>query len=110
MYLNIKKKVCFFLLISRYYLLLACNDNCTGILLDTVAALSQELAEGTTHIANGYIPPPWEDLSYFESNASTFLGEINLQNKLKQRMKNVPWHEYRKLMKHVEMLLRTVRV
>ncbi|KAF3427281.1 LOW QUALITY PROTEIN: hypothetical protein E2986_11364, partial [Frieseomelitta varia] len=84
-----------------------CNDNCTGILLDTVAALSQKLAEGTTHIANGYIPPPWEDLSYISSNVTTFLEEINLQNKLKQEMKNIPWHEYRGLMKHFETLLRT---
>ena len=73
-----------------------------------MAALSQKLAEGTTHIANGYIPPPWEDLSYISSNVTTFLEEINLQNKLKQEMKNIPWHEYRSLMKHFETLLRTV--
>ncbi|XP_050482872.1 laminin subunit alpha-1 isoform X2 [Bombus huntii] len=85
----------------------SCNDNCTGILLDTVAALSQELAESTTHIANGYIPPPWEDLSYIDSNITTFLDEINLRNRLRQRMRDVPWHEYRNLMKYLEMLLRT---
>lgn len=73
-----------------------------------MAVLSQKLAEGTTHIANGYIPPPWEDLSYISSNVTTFLEEINLQNKLKQEMKNIPWHEYRGLMKHFETLLRTV--
>ncbi|XP_076178093.1 laminin subunit alpha-1-like [Ptiloglossa arizonensis] len=85
----------------------SCNDNCTGVLLDTVAALSEELAEGTIHIANGYIPPPWEDLSYIDSNVTAFFEKIDHQNKLKQRMKNIPWHEYRKLMEHVETLLRT---
>ncbi|XP_043600424.1 laminin subunit alpha-1 isoform X4 [Bombus pyrosoma] len=85
----------------------SCNDNCTGILLDTVAALSQELAENTTHIANGYIPPPWEDLSYIDDNITTFLNKINLRNRLRQRMKDVPWHEYRNLMKYLEMLLKT---
>lgn len=80
------------------------------MLLDTVAALSEELAEGTIHIANGYIPPPWEDLSYIDSNVTAFFEKIDHQNKLKQRMKNIPWHEYRKLMEHVETLLRTVRM
>ncbi|XP_076279706.1 wing blister isoform X1 [Lasioglossum baleicum] len=85
----------------------SCNDNCTGVLLDTVDVLSQELANRTTHIANGYIPPPWEDLSYIEANATTFLEEINLQNRLRQRMKTIPWHEYRQLMKQFETLFRT---
>lgn len=89
---------------------LACNDNCTGVLLDTVDMLSHELAEGTSHIANGYIPPPWEDLSYIDKNTTAFIEEIELQNKLKQRMKSVPWHEHRKLLKQVELLLRTVRI
>ncbi|CAK9806681.1 Laminin subunit alpha-1 [Anthophora quadrimaculata] len=85
----------------------SCNDNCTGILLDTVAVLSQELAKGTTHIANGYIPPPWEDLSYIDSNVTAFFEDIHLQNTLKQRMKNIPWHDHRKLLNNVEILLKT---
>ncbi|XP_053979211.1 laminin subunit alpha-1-like isoform X1 [Hylaeus volcanicus] len=85
----------------------SCNDNCTGVLLDTVALLSQELADGTSHIADGYIPPPWKALSYIDSNVTTFFEEIDRQNKLKQRMENIPWHEYKKLLKHAEMLLRT---
>nr|XP_034195684.1 laminin subunit alpha-1 isoform X1 [Osmia lignaria] len=85
----------------------SCNDNCTGLLLDTLAILSQELAEGTAHIADGYIPPPWEDLAYIDSNVTAYFEEIELQNKLKQRMKNIPWHEYRKLKNHLETLFRT---
>lgn len=97
---------------NKFYILLfilACNDNCTGLLLDTLAILSQELAEGTAHIADGYIPPPWEDLAYIDSNATAYFEEIELQNKLKQRMKNIPWHEYRTLKNHLETLFRTVR-
>ncbi|XP_078049383.1 wing blister isoform X2 [Augochlora pura] len=86
----------------------SCNDNCTGVLLDTVEELSQELANRTSHVANGYIPPPWEDLSYIESNATWFLDEINLQNHLKQRMKNIPRQEYKQLMRKFEMLFRRV--
>nr|XP_031843946.1 laminin subunit alpha-1 isoform X2 [Nomia melanderi] len=85
----------------------SCDDNCTGVLLDTVEMLSQELANRTSHIANGYIPPPWEELSYIESNATAFIAETDLQNRLKQRLKNIPWHEYKKLMMHAETLLRT---
>lgn len=87
---------------------LACNDNCTGILLDTVAAMSDELAAGTSHIADGYIPPPWEELTYIDTNATVYLEELELQDRLRQRMKNIPWHEYRKLMRDVEAMLRNV--
>lgn len=86
----------------------ACNDNCTGILLDNLAALSQELAEGTVHIADGYVPPPWQELSYIDSNTTEYLEEINRRNRLKQRMKNIPWNKYRELLKEVEVLLRAV--
>ncbi|CAL7932952.1 unnamed protein product [Xylocopa violacea] len=85
----------------------SCDDNCTGILLDTVAELSQNLAGGTSHIANGYVPPPWKELSYIDSNVTAFLKELDLQNKLKKRVKSIPWHEYKKLMTQVETLFRT---
>lgn len=88
----------------------ACNDNCTGILLDNLAALAQELAEGTVHIADGYVPPPWQELSYIDSNTTEYLEEMNRQNRLKQRMKNIPWNKYRELLKEVEVLFRTVSV
>lgn len=87
---------------------LACDDNCTGILLDTVAMLSEELAGGTSHIAEGYIPPPWEELSYIDSNVTAYLEEFELRTQLQQRMKNVPWHEYKKLAEDVETMLRNV--
>ncbi|KAG7199623.1 hypothetical protein KM043_014226 [Ampulex compressa] len=85
----------------------SCNDNCTGLLLDTVATLSQELAERTTHIANGYIPPPWEDLSYIDGNVTEYLEELDLQTNLKERMRNIPWYKYKEMMKHAETLFRT---
>ncbi|XP_017882648.2 laminin subunit alpha-1 [Ceratina calcarata] len=85
----------------------SCNDNCTGVLLDTVASMSQELLEGTVHIASGYIPPPFEDLFYIDSNVTAYLKEIELQNKLKERMRNVPRHEYRELLKRTEALFKT---
>ncbi|XP_043794597.1 laminin subunit alpha-2 isoform X1 [Apis laboriosa] len=84
----------------------SCNDNCTGVLLDNLAALSQELAEGTVHIADGYVPPPWQELSYIDSNTTGYLEEMNRQNRLRQRMRNIPWSKYRELLKQVEVLLR----
>lgn len=93
-----------------FLLFAACNDNCTGVLLDNLAALSQELAEGTVHIADGYVPPPWQELSYIDSNTTGYLEEMNRQNRLKQRMRNIPWNKYRELLKQVEVLLRAVRV
>ncbi|XP_024867463.1 laminin subunit alpha-1 isoform X2 [Temnothorax curvispinosus] len=86
----------------------SCDDNCTGILLDTVAMLSENLAEGTGHIAGGYIPPPWEALSDIDSNVTAYLEELELRTQLQQRMRNVPWHEYKKLAEDVETMLRNL--
>lgn len=86
----------------------ACDDNCTGILLDIIVKISQELAAGTGHIADGYIPPPWVELTYIDSNVTVYFEELELRSRLRQRMKNVPWHKYKKLMKDVEILLRNV--
>lgn len=98
----------FVLLYYTIFLCLACDDNCTGILLDTVATLSDELTAGTTHIADGYIPPPWEELTYFDSTVTTHLKELELRTRLQQRMKTVPWHDYKKLAEDVEVMLRNV--
>lgn len=62
------------------------------------------------HIADGYVPPPWQELSYIDSNTTEYLEEMNRQNKLRQRVKNIPWNKYRELLKEVEVLLRAVRV
>lgn len=87
---------------------LACDDNCTGILLDTVAKLSNELATGTSHIADGYIPPPWEELTYIDSIVIEHFKELEQRTRLQQRMKTIPWHEYKKLAEDVEVMLRNV--
>jgi len=76
--------------------------------LDTIAAMSNELATGTSHIADGYIPPPWLELTYIDSNATVYLEEVELRNHLQERMKNIPWNEYRKLMGDIEVMLRNV--
>lgn len=70
--------------------------------------LSEELAGGTSHIAKGYIPPPWEELSYINDNVTIYLEELELRTQLQQRMRNVPWHEYKKLTEDVEIMLRNV--
>lgn len=88
--------------------LLACDDNCTGILLDTVANLSNVLATGTSHIADGYIPPPWKELTNIDSIVTGYVKEVELRTRLQQRMKTVPWHEYKKLTEDVEVMLRNV--
>ncbi|XP_043271259.1 laminin subunit alpha-1 [Venturia canescens] len=83
-----------------------CSDNCTKILLDDLTLLSEELALETAHIANGYIPPPWEELSYVDANTTILFGELERETALKERMKNIPWSEYHRLMKKSEKLLK----
>ncbi|XP_046413773.1 laminin subunit alpha-1-like [Neodiprion fabricii] len=83
----------------------SCNDNCTGILLDDLDTMSSLLDEETVHIANGYIPPPWQDLSYVNDNASLLFEDIKLERNLRHKIENIPWHQYRKLKKRVTDLL-----
>ncbi|XP_034944517.1 laminin subunit alpha-1-like isoform X2 [Chelonus insularis] len=85
----------------------SCNDNCTGILLDDLAIMSDKLASETTHIANGYIPPPWEELSFIDSNLTAFFKEIEEINSFKNRVRDIPWQEYKNMMKAVEGLLKS---
>ncbi|XP_036145001.1 laminin subunit alpha-1 isoform X3 [Monomorium pharaonis] len=84
----------------------SCDDNCTGILLDTVAMLSGDLARETGHIADGYIPPPWEELSYIDTNVTAYFEELELRTHLQERMRNMPWQQYKKLAEDVETSLR----
>lgn len=77
-------------------------------MLDDLTMLSEELAIETAHIANGYIAPPWEELSYIDANATSLIDELERETELKQRMKNIPWSEYHRLMKNSENLLKDV--
>ncbi|RLU21684.1 hypothetical protein DMN91_006060 [Ooceraea biroi] len=56
----------------------------------------------------GYIPPPWQELTYIDSNVTMYLEELELRNRLRERMKNVPWKEYSKLVEDVEVMLRNM--
>lgn len=91
-----------------YHVAVACDDNCTGILLDNIAVMSEELVAGTGHIAGGYIPPPWQELLHVDSNVSVYLEELELRARLRERMRSVPWNEYSKLVADVEAMLRNV--
>ncbi|XP_048508975.1 laminin subunit alpha-1 [Athalia rosae] len=83
----------------------SCNDNCTGILLDYLDDMSEKLIEETVHISNGYIPPPWEDLSYVNDNVTRLSEELKLEKQLMHRIKNLPWREYKKFKKQTHGLL-----
>ncbi|XP_023288824.1 laminin subunit alpha-2 [Orussus abietinus] len=87
----------------------SCNDNCTGILLDDLELLSLTLAEETTHISGGYVPPPWEELDFVDSNATMLHEEVEADKKVRQRLRNVPRYEYSRMLKNAEGLLRSVK-
>jgi len=40
----------------------ACDDGCTGVLLDEFTLLDKRLQEGAGHLIGGVIPPPWPQL------------------------------------------------
>ncbi|KAK0081679.1 hypothetical protein PV325_011758 [Microctonus aethiopoides] len=84
----------------------SCNDNCTGILLDDFAIMSERLTLETSHIVNGIIPPPWIELTFIDSNSTELFNEIDRIKLLKQRMRNIPTSEYERMMNKVEKLMK----
>ncbi|XP_074102845.1 wing blister [Cotesia typhae] len=86
----------------------SCNDNCTGILLDEMSLLSELLIAETTHIANGYIPPPWVELAFIDANTTELFNVINEKKSLRRRMHNIPWSEYKKMLHKVESLFKNI--
>lgn len=88
--------------------LIACNDNCTGILLDRLDTMSRWLMEETVHIATGYIPPPWEGLADINNNVTTLFKELKHERHLRHRVKNIPWRDYKKLKKRTGVALERV--
>lgn len=71
--------------------------------------MTRNLIEETVHIANGYVPPPWEELSRFNDNATILFEDLKFERKLRHRVKNIPWRDYRKLKKKANDLLDKVR-
>ena len=89
---------------------LACNDNCTGLLLDDLSWFANKLISETSHITTGSIPPPWEQIFLIDSNVTLFLDAINQKNELRKRLEMVPWHDYKKLLKESENSLHNVSI
>ncbi|XP_066580920.1 laminin subunit alpha-1 [Prorops nasuta] len=83
----------------------SCNDNCTGLLLNDIKELSEKLARETTHIASGYIPPPWEDLAIIEENTTIYFEELKILKKIKERLSQLPWDDYKRYAETAEKLL-----
>lgn len=86
----------------------ACNDNCTGILLDDVDDMKYNLINATTHISTGYIAPPWEELANMDENVTMMFEELAIRRQIEDRLEHVPWNNYKDLLKHAENLLSNV--
>lgn len=73
-----------------------------------MSLLSELLITETTHIANGYIPPPWVELAFIDANTTELFNIINEKKSLRQRMHNIPWSEYKKMLHKVESLFKNI--
>lgn len=47
----------------------ACDDGCTGMLLNDLDSMSLRLSVGAGHLAGGFIPPPWTPLNAVDHSA-----------------------------------------
>lgn len=72
-----------------------------------MALVSKELIQETYHIANGYIPLPFEDLSYISGNATELMNQIEEETELKRRIERVPWLDYKRLSDDADALYKT---
>ncbi|XP_011501171.1 PREDICTED: laminin subunit alpha-1 [Ceratosolen solmsi marchali] len=84
---------------------MSCNDNCTGLLLDDIKELKYKLINATTHVFNGYIAPPWEELAYYDDNITILFKEVEMKIQIEKKLKNMPWENYDFLSKSVGTLL-----
>jgi hypothetical protein len=78
------------------------------LLLDDLENLKYELINATTHISNGYIAPPWEELAYNDDNVTILLKEIERKNQMEKLLKNIPWENYKIISKTAGTLLTNV--
>lgn len=65
------------------------------------------LSSETTHIADGYIPPPWVELTFIDSNSTELFNEIARIQHLKTRAKSISWTEYEIMKTKIENLLKS---
>jgi hypothetical protein len=60
----------------------ACDDGCTGVLLNELALLDKQLQEGAGHLIGGVIPPPWPQLQETNKTAFELKNWLNLAERV----------------------------
>ncbi|KAI5705223.1 hypothetical protein M8J75_013109 [Diaphorina citri] len=68
----------------------SCEDGCTNLLLDKVIELDLYFKQGSDHIVNGIIAPPWAPLLALDSNASVLEDTLQLWVDVDERMQGLP--------------------
>lgn len=70
--------------------------------------LKYELANATTHISTGYIAPPWVELAYIDDNVTIMHEEFLIRRDIQEKVKQIPWEDYKLLAKHADLLFSDV--
>lgn len=78
------------------------------MLLDDLERLSHEMINGTTHIAAGFIMPPWEELAQLDEKIINYIDGLENSNVVREHMKHVPWEQYKSFASRAEHFLKNV--
>lgn len=86
----------------------ACDDGCTGLLLDKVQDLENELNSKTGHLAGGVVLPPWQDLMQADGVANELDDTWALWQNTSARLQLLPFNADEELHKKARQLLNKV--
>lgn len=87
----------------------ACDDGCTGLLLDKVDDIRRAFKEGAGHLVDGVIAPPWEELLDIERNVTELEESLcKWKNITETTLSKLPPDVHEELSKKAKQLLNKV--
>lgn len=90
------------------FLFLACDDGCTGLLLDEMDKLDLLLSQNAGHISGGLVPPPWTPLMQIKNNSDNLRSSLKAWISVTQQIKALPHNFGDDLKKKARALLNKV--
>lgn len=88
----------------------ACDDGCTGLLLNKAEDIRRTFKDRTGHLADGVIAPPWEDLLDLERNVTELQESLRKWINITEiALTKLPPDVHEELSKKARQLLNKVR-
>lgn len=90
------------------YLCAGCDDECTGLLLDRLELLEVHLSDRASHVADGALAPPWEQLILKERQAAEYQLTLHQLRNISAALQTKPTDTDEDITKRAKQLLNKV--